>query len=160
MDLTIREATRQDYEAVCALVAQVDQIHIEALPDIFRPAAGPAREREYMEEIIIADDARLFVAEHDGMVIGLTQAKIRDASGWPFAVARQWINIDEIVVDERFRGMGIGRALLARVEEWAHSQGIGRIELNVWEFNASARSLYESEGFRTLKRTMCKDLDR
>ena len=37
MESVLREALQEDYEAVCALLAQVDRIHAEALPELFRP---------------------------------------------------------------------------------------------------------------------------
>jgi GNAT superfamily N-acetyltransferase len=159
MDLTIRAATIQDYDALCALFAQVDRIHYTNLPDIFQPVPGAARERSHIESILDDSRARLFVAEQDGTVIGLAEATIRDAARWPMATPRSWVHLHDIIVDERFRGVGVGKALLAHVEAWARSLGISRVELVVWEFNTPARALYEHQGFRTLNRTMCKDID-
>jgi diamine N-acetyltransferase len=159
MDWIIREAAIQDYDALCALFAQVDRIHYTNLPDIFQAAPGPVRERSHIESILSDERARLFVVEHDNAVIGLAEATIRESARWPVVVPRSWVHVHDIVVDERFRGMGVGKALLAYVEAWARTLGILRVELVVWEFNTAARVLYEQQGFRTLNRTMGKDLD-
>ncbi|MGE5335416.1 MAG: N-acetyltransferase family protein [Nitrososphaerota archaeon] len=158
MDWSIREATIADYDALNALFAQVDRIHYIALPDIFRPVPGPARDRGYIEDVLSNPHARIFIAERDTEVIGLAEADIRDSAHWPTAVPHSWVYIDDIIVDERFRGTGIGSALLAHIEDWARTLGITQIELTVWEFNTSARAMYERREFRTLNRQMYKDL--
>ena len=66
--------------------------------------------------------------------------------------------IFEIWVDEPMRGNGYGRCLMELVEEQAHSDGIARIELNVYGDNRRARSLYESLGYTEMSRQMYKVL--
>jgi GNAT superfamily N-acetyltransferase len=112
-----------------------------------------------VEEILNDEDARLFVVEQGGVVIALAEATLRESPNFALLTPHRWVDLRDIVVDERFRGGGIGKALLAHVEAWARSLGITRIELTVWEFNASARTLYERQGFHTLNRAMSKDLD-
>ena len=56
------------------------------------------------------------------------------------------------------RGNGYGRCLMELVEEQAHSDGIARIELNVYGDNRRARSLYESLGYTEMSRQMYKVL--
>lgn len=51
-----------------------------------------------------------------------------------------------IGVDPRYRGMGIGRALLSTLIDVAVSDGIGRLSLSV-EFENPAVRLYELHGF-------------
>lgn len=158
MSLAIREATIDDYEAICGLFAQIDRIHHAALPDIFRSIDGPARSLEFMQSRLDDADRRFVVAEKDNEVVGLAEAAIRNPIDLPFLAPRARIYIEDIIVDERFRGTGIGSALLAHIEDWARSLGITRIELTVWEFNTSARALYEHREFHTLNRNMSKDL--
>ncbi|MFT4414310.1 GNAT family N-acetyltransferase [Fredinandcohnia humi] len=45
---------------------------------------------------------------------------------------------------------GIGRSLLHACIEWAKKKGATSLELNVWEFNKSAISFYQSIGFETI----------
>lgn len=52
-----------------------------------------------------------------------------------------------IVVADRFRGIGVGRALLEAVETWAREQGVEKINLRVFSTNAGARALYERMGY-------------
>jgi len=62
------------------------------------------------------------------------------------------------VVSEHFRHRGVAQTLIKRVHQWAREQGVTEVELNVWEFNTSARSLYEKLGYQTTRRIMRKQL--
>ncbi|MGX8905727.1 N-acetyltransferase family protein [Streptomyces netropsis] len=55
--------------------------------------------------------------------------------------------IQGLVVDDRFRGQGIARAMLRAACEEARRQGARRVTLRVLGHNAPARALYASEGF-------------
>jgi ribosomal protein S18 acetylase RimI-like enzyme len=61
-------------------------------------------------------------------------------------------------VREDCRRRGIGRRLVREAERWARARGAEEIELNVWEFNASAQALYERLGYATFSRRMGKPL--
>ena len=52
-----------------------------------------------------------------------------------------------LIVDESGEGQGVGKALLAAVEEWAAAQGYRFITLNVFAGNARARAVYERAGY-------------
>ena len=62
------------------------------------------------------------------------------------------------VIAER-RGEGFGRRLMELVEVEGRAMGMSRIELNVHADNEVARSLYESAGYREMRRQMVKLLD-
>ncbi|MEW2575493.1 GNAT family N-acetyltransferase [Streptomyces syringium] len=55
--------------------------------------------------------------------------------------------IQGLVVDDRFRGRGIARAMLRAACAEARRQGARRVTLRVLGHNAPARALYASEGF-------------
>jgi ribosomal protein S18 acetylase RimI-like enzyme len=67
---------------------------------------------------------------------------------------QDFLNVDEICVDEAFRGQGIARAMIDFIREYAVKKGFHRIALNVWEFNQKAIEVYEAKGFHTYKRSM------
>jgi GNAT superfamily N-acetyltransferase len=73
---------------------------------------------------------------------------------------REVIWVYELFVEEPHRGRGFGRRLMELLEERARSTGIGRIGLNVFGDNTTARTLYESLGYQESARQMHKDLDR
>jgi ribosomal protein S18 acetylase RimI-like enzyme len=58
----------------------------------------------------------------------------------------------QITVEERLRGRGYGRALLAATERFLRAQGASELRLNVFGWNHVAISLYESSGYEVAER--------
>lgn len=57
------------------------------------------------------------------------------------------LNIHDLVVEERYRGRGIGRQLLQVVEQEALARGCCKVTLEVLEGNHVAKRLYQQCGF-------------
>jgi ribosomal protein S18 acetylase RimI-like enzyme len=57
------------------------------------------------------------------------------------------INIHDVVVANKFRGLGISQLLLAKVEERAKELGCCKITLEVLEGNETAKNSYQKFGF-------------
>ena len=54
--------------------------------------------------------------------------------------------IDDLCVDEKFRGKGIGKELYEAALSLAKEKGCYNLTLNVWSCNESAIRFYESMG--------------
>jgi ribosomal protein S18 acetylase RimI-like enzyme len=82
-------------------------------------------------------------------VLWLSDQAPRGQSGW---------FIYDIVIDEAFRGRGLGRTTMTAGEEFVKAHGGTRLALNVFGPNRVARSLYESMDYQTMAISMFKDL--
>lgn len=156
MDLIIRDATMQDYPAMCELFEEGDHLHREALPDIFRKPRGAPREETVIRAFVTDPEIGVLVAEEGDQVIGCLIVMVRKAPEYPILVPLRYAMIDVIVVRRDHQRNGVGRALMHRAETWALARGIDRVELNVFEFNQEARAFYERLGYTTLSRRMVK----
>ena len=156
--MIIREATERDYDALCAIISQVDTLHREHLPYIFKDAGGPVRQREYILSLFAADNVCLFVAEEGDRLVGFVNVIVRLATDIPILVPRCFALIENLVVDENHRRRGIGRALMSRAHQWARDMGAESIELTVYEFNRGAKAFYESLEYGTESRKMSREL--
>jgi ribosomal protein S18 acetylase RimI-like enzyme len=65
--------------------------------------------------------------------------------------------VDSIGVRSAFQNRGIGRKLMEKMEAWANAKGVTSIELNVYDFNKTAISFYESLGYHVFSRKMRKE---
>jgi GNAT superfamily N-acetyltransferase len=54
--------------------------------------------------------------------------------------------LEDIIVDERRRGQGVGKALLAFVARLAVERGCGRLEWSVLDWNEPAIGFYRAQG--------------
>ena len=61
-------------------------------------------------------------------------------------LARRGIYIEDLYVDEDFRGRGVGRALLIHVARLAYQRGCGRLEWAVLDWNLPAIQFYKHLG--------------
>jgi len=65
-----------------------------------------------------------------------------------------------IYVEEEFRGIGLGKAMMDAAESWCRERGLLSLTLNVGFYNTCAKELYDRLGFRTRSTVMRKDLPR
>lgn len=61
-----------------------------------------------------------------------------------------WLTVDTMWVDDALRGTGLGRALLASVEDQARARGCRWAKVNTWDFQAPV--FYESCGYEVYAR--------
>ena len=66
-------------------------------------------------------------------------------------VARHGIYLEDLFVRPRFRGLGIGKALLKHLAARAVAEGCGRLEWAVLDWNAPSIAFYESLGAVAMK---------
>jgi GNAT superfamily N-acetyltransferase len=81
----------------------------------------------------------------EGDVVGL-------AAGWPGSDPGACPEVISMWVAERWRGTGVGDALLSAVIDWAVSEAAAALCLGVAEGNDRARRFYERAGFRATGR--------
>jgi ribosomal protein S18 acetylase RimI-like enzyme len=129
----IRPLGRDDFADALVLARE-----LYGLPD------GDAEPHRASYEAFVNDpDAAPFLAIADGEPAGFIGFRFRRRLN--HATFEGWIS--DLFVRERFRGRGIGRALLAAViAEW-RLRGSHRIELEVAYERTAARALYEAAGF-------------
>lgn len=83
------------------------------------------------------------VMEDSGKIIGFAALIIH-----PVPVKGLVARIEDVVVDEKYRGQGLGRKAMEDLLEIAKSEGIDMINLTSNPKRTAARKLYESLGFQ------------
>ncbi len=162
-EIYIRPATSDDVEALCRLYYELHECHVRGVPDQLL-SLGAFDERDWtdlvtaLERLIGDDSAVLFVAERDGVVVGLVEAYFRTDAPSPVRRARSHAYVQSLVVDEAARGQGVGRALMAAAHAWAAARGAVEVELDIWEYPGGPLAFYQGLGYRTLRRTLIHDL--
>jgi GNAT superfamily N-acetyltransferase len=129
----LRPVGRDDFADALALVRE-----LYALPD-----ADPEPHRAAFEALVNDPDATPFLAVADGEAAGYIGHRVRRRLN--HATFEGWVS--DLIVRERFRGRGIGRALLtAAIAEW-RLRGSHQLMLEVGYERTEARGLYEALGF-------------
>lgn len=152
-NLVIRYAKREELESVNKLREQVNEVHVNGRPDIFRADGWPLIEPNIYTRFD-EDSSGVIVADIDDEIVGFAVVQYILRPETSFAMARRFYHIEEFGVDENHRRKGIATALIKFAKEDAKKRGFERIELNMWEFNEGALAFYESVGFKTYRRYM------
>ena len=154
----VRQAEAKDIPAILQLLVQVDMVHHNGRPDLFR---GPATKYNAAElaQILADEKTPVFVCtDEQGRVLGHGFC-ILQHSGGELMVEHTTLYIDDICVDEAARGQGVGRALFERIRDYAREQGAYNVTLNVWSCNPGAMAFYEKLGLVPYKTGMELILD-
>ena len=142
----IRHAGPRDLKAVNGLLRQVLSVHHQGRPDLFRPK-GKKYTNEELLGLFAFPDTPVFVYERDGEVLGYVFCSFQQPSSGALKPVTT-LYIDDLCVDEKARGQGIGTALFNYVKEFARETGCHNITLHVWECNPAAKAFYESLGLK------------
>ena len=148
---TIRRAERRDIPRLLTLLEQVNMVHHRARPDLFN---GPATKynRAELEEMLEEEQRPIFAwtDENDvlqGYAFCIHQQHVHD----PILTDIRTLYIDDLCVEESFRGQHVGRELYEYVLAYARSCGCYNVTLNVWVGNDSAMGFYERCGLKPQK---------
>ena len=141
---TIRRAEPRDIPAVLRLLRQVNLVHHQGRPDLFRLATKYGAED--LSAIFSNDDAPVFVYDEDGAILGHAFCQIQTVQNDRLLCDRKTLYVDDICVDEAARGRGVGKALYTHVRDYARSLGCYNLTLNVWSCNPNALHFYERMG--------------
>jgi len=134
VSVDVRPATEADLDAAVDLYADV------AAEGRWIGGEAPVdteERRARMESSIRREDARFFMADDHGEIVGHL---------WIGLAAYGVADVGMMVAADA-RGQGVGSALLAAAVDWARGVGAHKIALQVWPHNEAALALYRKFGF-------------
>lgn len=123
-----------------------DKDDVERLAQVLTPAAkSKHRSNEGLSLLLSSNEHRVWVADSEEAVVGWLHAYLAVRVGVvPF------IEIVGLIVDERYRGEGIGSKLVEEAIIWAKLIGISvRVRSN--SKRDATHKFYQSHGFKLLK---------
>ena len=150
-------AQEKDVDRMLELLKQVNLVHHEGRPDLFK--VNTKYSKEQLKNIINDVNTPILVATNQDDVL----------MGYAFCIFKQYKNdnvltdiktlyIDDLCVDENCRGQHIGKNLYNGVVSFAKDNNCYNLTLNVWNCNPNAMKFYEACGLVPQKITMEKIL--
>ena len=149
----IRRAVKQDIPRLDELLYQVQRIHAEGRPDIFKLGRKTYTDGE-LEEILADDSRPVYVNERDGKVLGYAFCIVQETKENGQLHARKTLYLDDLCVDAEARGQHVGSELYRYVVQTAKEKGFHSVTLNVWSLNGEAGLFYERMGMKPMKTMM------
>lgn len=140
MDYKVRAAKAEDMPQVLGLVKELATFEKETLAveisaeDLIRDGFGSKKL------------FHCFVAEVDSEIVGMALVYDR-YSTWKGPV----IHLEDLIIEEKMRGSGLGTALLDEVVKYGRQLGVKRISWEVLDWNEPAIVFYEKKGAKVLR---------
>ena len=135
--IVIDTAKKEDIEDMINLLKQLFEIEKDFTPNYEKQKRG-------LELLLDSKDAIIFVARYNERVVGMCsiQILISTAEGGKVGL------LEDLVVDEKFRGKGIGTKLLLEAERYCKENGLLRLSLLADKDNIKALEFYKSKGWK------------
>ena len=146
----VRYACEKDIDKIEDLLSQVDLVHHNSRPDIFK--IGKKYSKEQLRELL-KDETRpiLVCADEEDRVMGYCFCMEQQYQNHSVMTDIKTLYIDDLCVDETLRGKHIGRVLFDAAVNLAKERNCYNITLNVWSCNPSAMRFYEAMGMLSQK---------
>lgn len=158
--MKIRRANINDLEGLNRLLYQVAEVHVKGRPDLFKANQKKYTNKELIE-LLKEEDRPVFVAvDEKEMTLGYAFCIKQQHHNNHVLTDVKTLYIDDLCVDENYRGQHIGAALYHFVLEYAKANDYYNVTLNVWACNPSAMKFYEKMGLQIQKigmETLLKD---
>ena len=148
--MTIRFANVDDIPQLLNLLHQVERVHHDIRPDLFRDG-GEKYEPETLKELLKDVNRPVLAAVEDGVVVGYAFCVLEETAGDPARLDRKELYLDDLCVDASVRGKGVAKQLWQETVDLAKQLGCDAVTLNVWEGNDRARKFYENCGLTVRK---------
>jgi GNAT superfamily N-acetyltransferase len=136
MTLTIRSAVAADIDIILQF--------IRALADYEKLSHAVRADRDVLAEHLFGPRpmAEVLIAEYEGTPIGFALF----FHNFSTFEGRPGIYLEDLYVNPEARGLGAGKALLARLAALAVERGCARLEWSVLDWNAPSIAFYKALG--------------
>ena len=136
--MNIRKAVDSDIDnGLLDVYIEGYNYHVNGRPDIFMKLTEEQLRKDLND--IINFFPTLVIIDND-RVVGYLSYKIKERH-------TKKLDVDQLVILEKYRGQGLGKKLMEEVKRIAIEENCDRIELNCWMFNENALAMYEHIGF-------------
>jgi len=143
--MNIREYTDRDYPATTDLMRKLTELMGEKF-DEFRWRTSLLTRKTAQEG--------MFIALEEERVIGMSFAEMKGPKEGSYGY------ISSVIVDEDYRGKGVGELLIQKAILYLGRRGASTIRINVRKEAAGAAKLYEKIGFKEKYRVMELELSK
>ena len=144
--MSIRRAEKRDIDDLLRLLTEVNMVHHNIRPDLFK---GPATKysREELEQKLQIEEDPIFVFTNDkDQVLGYIFCVTEVVQESPLRTGIRTLYIDDLCVYETARGQHVGRQLYEYALDYARANGFYNVTLHIWGGNESAQKFYEKMG--------------
>lgn len=152
----IRKAVPTDLESILMLF---DDLSLSDFPydkDVDINWAHTLDGKDYFTKKIEETNGVCFVAEIKKKIVGYFTAAKKEVPGYRLIIVA---DLENLVVDGKFRNRGIGKKFADSFAVWAKKIGAKRVSVNVFSGNEKGINFYKREGFLPFESILEKELN-
>lgn len=137
-NITIRTAQQSDIEDLVALLYLLFSIEADFI-------FNENLQRRGLQLMLDNDLGCIMVAQANEGVVGMCsgQLTVSTAEGGPALL------VEDVVVNPKWQGQGLGRRLMDQLSAWAKNKGVSRLQLLADRNNKTALDFYAKLGWQT-----------
>jgi GNAT superfamily N-acetyltransferase len=124
---------RPDTAEAMALIDELERYIAPMYPHDDEHGLSPAQ--------LVEDGVAFFVIRYDGLAVGCGGLKI---------FGKEYGEIVRMYIRPRFRGMGLGKLMLQRLEKYALEHGVKELRLKTGIYQPEALGLYTRHGYSAI----------
>lgn len=144
----LRRAEEKDISEIRRLLVEVNMVHHNIRPDLFKGPATKYSEEE-LKGMVHDDDNPIFVCVNsDGTFYGYIMCQLEETKESALRTGIKTLYIDDLCADEGSRGHHVGEKLYHFAVKYAKAIGCYNVTLHVWEGNDTAENFYKAMGMK------------
>lgn len=143
----IQKATSEHLDEIVSLWVKLMNLHKEFDPGFFADTDSSVYEYKMNLDWYLSDTTSiLFIAKSENKIIGYITAGI---SWFKYSHynSNNYCIIGDIMIDKKYRQLGIGKTFIEEIKKWAKAQSTHKIVLDVFSKNTKALNFYKKQGF-------------
>lgn len=152
--MKVRMAQEKDIPQINSLLYQVERVHQQGRPDLFKEGAKKYNDEQLKEMLKDSTRPILAAVNDDDVMQGYAFCIFQEHKNDNVLTDIKTLYIDDLCVDENCRGQHVGSLLYEAVKKFAKESGCYNVTLNVWECNSSAMKFYQKVGLVPYKTGM------
>jgi len=149
--MDVRLAKKSDILAISRLYERFFEYNAKQQPQYYKKTEESGK---YPKSVIESKSADLFVADNCHTIIGFIHISEDKTPPFGAFVPHKYAVIIDLIVEEAYRGQGIGKMLLDAAKQWSKDRGLDYIELMVLQENEQGITFYHSQNFKIVSHTM------
>ena len=143
----IQKATSEHLDEIVSLWLKLMKLHKDFDENFFADTDNSgAKYKIDLNSNLTNTTSVLFIAKKDDKIICYVTADISWLKYSPYN-SNNCCTIGDIMIDEDYRHLGIGKLFFTEIKKWAKSESTHKIVLDVFSKNTKALSFFKKQGF-------------
>jgi ribosomal protein S18 acetylase RimI-like enzyme len=143
----IRKASKNDVNAICLLLKEINEQHIQLAPSRYKKPTDEFNQ-SYINNYLSEESNTIIVAELNNQIAGVALLSIKnyDQNGPTKNIKTAFL--DTIVVTSSYQQNGVGKGLLIEIEKLAKQMSCNAIKINAAIENNVAIKFYKKLDYK------------